>query len=159
MQISNHQTLGTLHRLPGTPAHILQKKGMRHHFGDLSSNQGLPGWSAGRMLSPSQMAPFGLGQEQKKVTIDNMNVRINFEAHFCNSFFFCISSKTVDGLLNCFYELAFYVCSSEKHASPRASITSWCNSFSKSLLHCEIDSRLLWCHVWGDKTISLFIYL
>lgn len=87
MQISSHQTLGTLHQLPGSPAHILQKKGMRHHSGDLSSNQGLPGWSAGRMLSPSQMVPFGLGQEQKNVTIDNMNVRSNFEAHFCNNFF------------------------------------------------------------------------
>lgn len=58
MQISNHQTPGTLHRLLVTPDHILRRKGTWRHSADLASSQGWLDWLVGRMLSPSQVAPF-----------------------------------------------------------------------------------------------------
>lgn len=58
MQISSHQTPGTLHRLLVTLGHILQRKGTWRHSVDLASSQGWPDWLAGRILSPSQGAPF-----------------------------------------------------------------------------------------------------
>ena len=64
MQISSHQTPGTPHRLLVTPGHILQRKGPWRHFVGLALSPGWPDWLAGRMLSPSQVAPLGLEEKE-----------------------------------------------------------------------------------------------
>lgn len=64
MQISSHQTPGTLHWLLVTPGHILQGKGTWRHFVGLALSPGWPDWLAGRMLSPSQVAPLGLEEKE-----------------------------------------------------------------------------------------------
>lgn len=65
MQISSHQTPATPHRLLVTPGHILQRKGTWRHSVGLALSQGWPGWLVGRMLSPSQVAPFWVGVGRK----------------------------------------------------------------------------------------------
>lgn len=69
MQISSHQTPGTLHQLLVTPGHNLQRKGMWRHFVDLALSQDWPDWLVGRILSPSQVVPFWIGVGRKETII------------------------------------------------------------------------------------------
>lgn len=69
MQISSHQTPGTLHQLLVTPGRNLQRKGMWRHFVDFALSQDWPDWLVGRILSPSQVVPFWVGWAEKETII------------------------------------------------------------------------------------------